>query len=100
MTSRPKNTPELAAELPLIPTTGSATMEGGQMKRYGFIDTDSHVIEPDDLWERYLDPKFRSETPHTRVGYETRQDGFGFYNDVEVGGCKMPFGSFGHTSVM
>jgi predicted TIM-barrel fold metal-dependent hydrolase len=70
------------------------------MKKYGFIDTDSHVIEPDDLWDKYLDPRFRADAPRTRVGYETRADGFGFYNDVEIGDCKMPFGFYGHTSVM
>lgn len=25
----------------------------------GAIDADGHVIEPPDLWERYIDPKFR-----------------------------------------
>src|SRR5690606_2806806 len=41
------------------------------MEKYGFIDTDSHVIEPDDLWDKYLDPKFRDQAPITRVGYKT-----------------------------
>lgn len=27
------------------------------------IDADSHVMEPDDLWERYLDPAFRDRAP-------------------------------------
>jgi predicted TIM-barrel fold metal-dependent hydrolase len=70
------------------------------MERYGFIDTDSHVIEPDDLWDRYLEPKFRDEAPITRVGYKTDENGFGFYNDVIVGDCKQPIGFFGTTSVM
>jgi hypothetical protein len=25
----------------------------------GAIDADGHILEPPDLWERYLDPKFR-----------------------------------------
>ena len=30
------------------------------MERHGFIDTDSHVIEPDDLWDNYLEEKYRA----------------------------------------
>ncbi len=39
-------------------------------KRRQFIDADSHVIEPDDIWENYLEPAFRSEMPFTRFKYE------------------------------
>ena len=71
------------------------------MERYGFIDTDSHVIEPDDLWDKYLEPKYREEAPIiTRVGYKTDENGFGFYNDVTVGGINQPIGFFGTTAVM
>ena len=70
------------------------------MERYGFIDTDSHVIEPDDIWDKYLDPKFRDVAPITRVGYKTDENGFGFFNDVIVGECKQPVNFFGSTSVM
>jgi predicted TIM-barrel fold metal-dependent hydrolase len=70
------------------------------MERYGFIDTDSHVIEPDDLWDRYLEPRYRGDAPITRVGYKTDANGFGFFNDVTVGDCNQPIGFFGTTSVM
>jgi predicted TIM-barrel fold metal-dependent hydrolase len=70
------------------------------MEKYGFIDTDSHVIEPDDLWDNYLEAKFQDDAPVTRVGYKTDENGFGFFNDVTIGDCNQPFGFFGHTSVM
>jgi predicted TIM-barrel fold metal-dependent hydrolase len=70
------------------------------MERYGFIDTDSHVIEPDDLWDNYLEAKYRDDAPVTRVGYKTDANGFGFFNDVTVGDCNQPVGFFGTTSVM
>jgi predicted TIM-barrel fold metal-dependent hydrolase len=71
-----------------------------QMAKFGFIDTDSHVVEPDDLWDKYLDPKFRDDAPVTRVGYSTDENGFGFFNNVTVGDCNQPFGSFGVNTVM
>jgi len=70
------------------------------MAKFGFIDTDSHVIEPDDLWDNYLEAKYQDDAPLTRVGYKTDENGFGFYNDVTIGDCNQPIGFFGHTSVM
>ena len=26
---------------------------------YNVIDADGHILEPPDLWEQYIDPKFR-----------------------------------------
>ena len=60
-------------------------------KQHGFIDADSHILEPDDIWERYLDPEFRDEMPKTRCWYEGEQSmGFGF--TIDVGGYNMPIG--------
>jgi hypothetical protein len=28
-------------------------------RRVSVFDSDSHVVEPPDLWEKYLDPEFR-----------------------------------------
>jgi predicted TIM-barrel fold metal-dependent hydrolase len=69
------------------------------MQKFGFIDTDSHVIEPDNLWQKYLEPKFQDEAPVTSVGYKTTESGFGFYNNVTVGGINMPLGFYGKFSV-
>src|SRR5579871_6569196 len=69
------------------------------MQKTGFIDTDSHVIEPDDIWEKYLEAKYQDQAPLTRVGYKMDERGYGFYNDVTVGGCNMPIGSYGGLSI-
>ena len=29
-------------------------------KSFPVFDADSHVVEPSDIWERYLDPEFRT----------------------------------------
>ncbi len=60
-----------------------------------FIDSDSHVLEPETLWDDYLDPQFHDEAPKTRTGYEETENGLGFYNDVSVGGYDMPIGVHG-----
>src|SRR5215831_7043479 len=36
------------------------------------IDCDGHILETPDLWERYLEPKYRDRALHIRVG----DDGF------------------------
>jgi predicted TIM-barrel fold metal-dependent hydrolase len=33
------------------------------------VDTDAHVLEPQDMWEKYLDPEFREEMPRHWCGY-------------------------------
>ena len=33
---------------------------------YGFVSADSHVTEPPDCYEKYIDPKFRDRAPHIR----------------------------------
>ena len=32
------------------------------------IDCDGHILEPPDLWEKYLDPKYRDRAMRIRVG--------------------------------
>ena len=34
-----------------------------------YIDSDAHILEPSNLWERYLDPEFREEMPSHALGY-------------------------------
>jgi hypothetical protein len=36
-----------------------------------FIDSDGH-IQPNSIWEQYLEPKFRSEMPRIYTGYYGR----------------------------
>ena len=34
---------------------------------YNVIDADGHILEPPDLWENYIDPKFREICPKVLV---------------------------------
>jgi predicted TIM-barrel fold metal-dependent hydrolase len=70
------------------------------MSNFGFIDSDAHVIEPNNLWEAYLEPKYRHEAPRVQVGYRRDESGFGFFNDVSVGTYDMPLGTHGRMSIM
>jgi predicted TIM-barrel fold metal-dependent hydrolase len=70
------------------------------MSTFGFIDTDSHAVEPNDLWARYLEPKYRDDAPVVRVGYSQVESGFGFFNSVSAGGYDMPIGFFDEVEVM
>ncbi len=57
-------------------------------KGHRYIDADSHVLEPADMWEKYLEPKFRRYAPTHGVGY--RGDPPGFYLQIKIGGSVMP----------
>jgi hypothetical protein len=35
-----------------------------------FIDSDAHVIEPLDMFERYLEPKYRAQMPVAWADYQ------------------------------
>ena len=52
------------------------------MARNGFkvFDSDMHVMEPPDLWERYIVPKFRSSAPRGRTSKNVRDLGLIFPN--------------------
>lgn len=47
---------------------------------YRLFDFDLHVIEPADLWQRYLDPRFRSRAP---VGMRQRPFSVGNLHPLE-----------------
>jgi hypothetical protein len=34
-----------------------------------FIDSDAHVIEPHDMFERYLEPQYRAQMPVAWADY-------------------------------
>jgi len=48
------------------------------------IDCDGHILEPPDLWEKYLDPKYRDRAMRIRVG----DDGFE-YLEIDGKRAKM-----------
>jgi uncharacterized protein len=39
----------------------------GRSRHRGLVDFDGHILEPPDLWERYIDPKFRDRAIRVRV---------------------------------
>ena len=39
----------------------------------GAVDGDGHVLEPPDLWQRYLEPGFRDRAPTIRKDNEGRE---------------------------
>ena len=50
------------------------------MAKNGFkvFDSDMHIMEPVDLWERYIAPEFRSEAPRGRTSNNVRDLGLIF----------------------
>jgi hypothetical protein len=32
-------------------------------RTYNVVDADGHILEPLDLWDRYIDPEFRERRP-------------------------------------
>lgn len=61
-----------------------------------FIDSDAHIIEPRDLFERYLDPKYRDQMPIAWGDYQGEPLAFGM--EVRIpkssgGEYVMPFGN-------
>ena len=48
------------------------------------IDCDGHILEPPDLWEKYIDPKYRERAMRIRVG----DDGFE-YLEIDGKRAKM-----------
>lgn len=60
-----------------------------------FIDSDAHVLEPGDLFEKYLEPKFRPCIPEAWANYAGNPLGFGFKIVIATPSGKhlMPFGN-------
>lgn len=58
------------------------TTEHNGVVTKGAIDADGHVLEPPDLWERYLEPKYRDRAMRIR----TNHDGLEY---LEVDGKPM-----------
>ena len=50
----------------------------------GAIDADGHILEPPDLWERYIDPRFRDRAIRLRPG----KNGLAV---LEIGGQSSKF---------
>ena len=71
---------------------GGATMYNG----YRFIDSDAHILEPADMFQKYLEPKFRSQIPVAWADYQGSPLAFGFklvVPSAQGGEYVMPFGA-------
>jgi predicted TIM-barrel fold metal-dependent hydrolase len=65
-------------------------------KRFHFIDSDAHVLEPRDMFERYLEPQYRAQMPVAWADYQGEPLAFGFEIRVPKpagGAYVMPFGN-------
>ena len=61
-----------------------------------FIDSDAHILEPADMFQKYLEPKFRSQIPVAWADYQGSPLAFGFKLVVpssKGGEYVMPFGA-------
>jgi predicted TIM-barrel fold metal-dependent hydrolase len=69
------------------------------MAKNGFkvFDSDLHVMEPPDLWERYIDPEFRSIAPRGRMSDNVRDLGVIFPDGEPNGGRTSGVPHRGHN---
>ena len=42
-------------------------------RTYNVVDADGHILEPLDLWDQYIDPKFRDRAPRIVKGENGRE---------------------------
>jgi hypothetical protein len=51
------------------------------------IDADGHVMEPNELYDQYLDPKFRADPEELKLVAESRRSKwfFGFFHQLNTG---------------
>ena len=62
---------------------------------YRFIDSDAHIIEPEDMFEKYLEPKYHAAMPKAWANYRGEPLGFGLEVRIpnpDGGEYLMPFG--------
>src|SRR5207237_10398571 len=71
--------------LPPQPPSGGTLRDGAisgvrPMAKNGFrvFDSDMHIMEPPDLWERYIDPEFRDMAPRGLTSDNVRDLGLMF----------------------
>ncbi len=65
---------------------------------YNVIDADGHICEPPDLWEKYIDPKFREGCPKLITagdGSEVLRIEGDYAIDLGHGKKKVSFGAIG-----
>src|SRR5271154_6467827 len=54
-------------------STEMSTLDGDRHLAW-IIDGDGHVVEPDDMWDRFLAEPFRAKAPRLGVGTPPKED--------------------------
>jgi uncharacterized protein len=57
-----------------MPQPGFDHGETSMSRAYNVIDADGHILEPLDLWAKYMDPKFRDRAPRLVKDNETGKE--------------------------
>jgi len=60
---------------------------------YNVIDADGHILEPLDLWDNYMDPKFRDRAPQLVIDNETGKEKLSV--EGQLLGSKQGMGGIG-----
>ncbi len=72
---------------------GKQLHETGSIEHPGAVDADGHILEPPDLWERYIEPKYRDRTLRFRI------DEHGL-EELEIGGERSRMSRRGFPSTL
>lgn len=67
--------------------------ETGRIAQTGAIDADGHILEPPNLWEKYIDPQYRDRALRIRV------DEHGL-EELEIGGQRSQLSKRGFPSTL
>jgi hypothetical protein len=59
---------------------------------YNVIDADGHVLEPVDIWEKYIDPAYRDRAPRLIIDTDGKER---LLVEGQVLGSKKGFGNIG-----
>jgi predicted TIM-barrel fold metal-dependent hydrolase len=62
-------------------------------RQYNVIDADGHILEPLDLWDKYMDPKFRDRAPRLVIDNETGKEKLSV--EGQLLGSKQGMGGIG-----
>ena len=62
-------------------------------RQYNVIDADGHILEPLDLWDKYMDPQFRNRAPRLVIDNETGKEKLSV--EGQLLGSKQGMGGIG-----
>ena len=66
------------------------TYDTHRLSHEGAVDADGHILEPIDLWERYLEPKYRDRA----LRFVRDENGL---DALEIGGKRSKMAARGHA---